>query len=145
MNLIDDIKFEITKLKEDKSTLRKFAITIASALCIIGALVFFLGSRAETAFWLWGFGSSILILGITVPNVLKPFHLLWMTLAFVLGWFVSRLILSIVFYLVMTPIGLVMKIIGKDLINQKLEKNNLSYWIKRDPVNRNPESYEKLF
>lgn len=145
MNFIADVTSELKNLKKDKKTLRKFGFTIAAALGVLGALVFFLGGHSERAYWLWGIGTVLLTLGVVTPVALKHIHTLWMGLAFFLGWFVSRLILSVLYYLVITPIGLIMRISGKDPLDQKIDEAASSYWIKRETQEINPEKYEKLF
>ena len=58
-------------------------------------------------------------LGLVVPVMLKPLYFVWMTFAAILGWVMTRVILSIVFYLIITPIGLVTRIIGEDFLALK--------------------------
>lgn len=86
-----------------------------------------------------------LLLGFAAPAVLRPVHKLWMGLAFVLGWFMSRLILSLVYYLVLTPIGLAMRVRGKDFLNKKIDREASTYWIKRPKPEMGKERYERLF
>jgi hypothetical protein len=68
-----------------------------------------------------------------------------MKFAFVLGWINTRILLGIFFYLILTPIGLIMRISGKDLIDQKIDKGAKSYWKKRERVPFDPAQYERLF
>jgi hypothetical protein len=69
----------------------------------------------------------------------------WMGVAVVLGYFMSRIILSLLFYLVVTPIGLAMKLMGKDVLNEKWDRKAESYWIKRDKKTFDKKRYEKLY
>ena len=71
-----------------------------------------------------------LILGLINSNILKPLNFLWMKLGIFLGKIVSPLIMAIIFFLVVTPIGLIMRFLGKDIINLKYNKNR-SYWIEK--------------
>ena len=73
-----------------------------------------------------------LILGLTKSKLLTPLNKLWFKLGIILGAIVAPLVMGIVFFLVLTPIGLVMRIIGKDLLNKKYDKKKRTYWIKRD-------------
>ena len=68
-----------------------------------------------------------LILGLINSNILKPLNFLWMKFGLLLGKIVSPLILGIIFFLVVTPIGLIMRLLGKDLLNLKYNTNK-SYW-----------------
>ena len=93
--------------------------------------------------WSLTFGDSIriwsliisiifLILGLMNSKLLTPLNKLWFKLGIILGAIVAPLVMGIVFFLVLTPIGLVMRIIGKDLLNKKYDKKKRTYWIKRD-------------
>ncbi len=144
MNPIKDISAELTKLRDDPATLRKFSFTIAAALLVLGVAIFYF-SALDNALWLWGMASVLTICGLARPALLKPFHKIWMTLGLTLGWFMSRLILTLLFYLVMTPIGLVLRASGKDILNQRIDKNAPTYWTRRTGKERTPETYKKLF
>ena len=83
----------------------------------------------------WSLVISIifLILGILNSKVLTPLNKLWFRFGILLGNFVSPIIMGIIFFIVVTPISLIMKILGKDILNLKKNKNQ-SYWIdKSDP------------
>ena len=82
---------------------------------------------------LWSLAVSIvfLILGIFDSKILYPLNKLWFKFGIFLGKIISPLIMGIIFFLVVTPIGLLMRILGKDLLNLKYN-NNKSYWIEKD-------------
>ena len=84
-------------------------------------------------------------LGFLVPIILKPIYLVWMIFAVILGWFMTRFILSLLFYLVITPIGLVLRIMGKDLLELRKEEVQDSYWNMRDSEKEQNQNYEKQF
>ena len=81
---------------------------------------------------LWSLTISIvfLILGIFDSKILNPLNKLWFKIGIFLGKIVSPLIMGIIFFLVVTPIGLLMKLFGKDVLNLKYN-NNKSYWIEK--------------
>ncbi len=82
---------------------------------------------------IWSFIVSLifLFLGILNSKILGPLNLAWIKFGEILGRFVAPIIMAIIFFLIITPIGLFMRIIGKDLLNIKFSKNS-SYWIKRE-------------
>ena len=82
---------------------------------------------------IWSFIISILflILGILNSKILSPIKRVWIRFGELLGKIISPIILAVVFFIVVTPIGLFMKILRKDLLNIKFTKDK-SYWIKRD-------------
>jgi len=104
--------------------------------------------------WLWkGHSGSTLFLslaalliipGLLFPKVLKPVNKAWMILALLMGWVMTRVILSIVFYAVMMPIALIMRLKGSDLLNMRYPDPKESFWIPKTDK-RAPESYEKQF
>ena len=73
-----------------------------------------------------------LVLGLIKPILLAPLNKLWFKFGLTLGAIVAPLVMGIVFFLVVTPTGFVMKIIGKDLLNIKYDKKKNTYWIKRN-------------
>ena len=72
-----------------------------------------------------------LILGLINSNLLKPLNIIWFKFGLLLGSIIAPIIMGIVFFVVVTPTSLIMKIIGKDLLNNKYDKNKKSYWIIR--------------
>ncbi len=72
-----------------------------------------------------------MILGLSNSKILSPLNKLWFKLGIFLGKIISPLIMGIIFFLVVTPIGLIMRIFGKDVLNLKYN-NNQSYWIEKN-------------
>ena len=72
-----------------------------------------------------------LILGLINSNILKPLNFIWMKFGMLLGRIISPVILGIIFFFVVTPTGLIMRLLGKDLLNFKYN-NHKSYWIEKD-------------
>tara|TARA_Y100000590_G_scaffold458388_1_gene612997 strand:- start:1044 stop:1433 length:390 start_codon:yes stop_codon:yes gene_type:complete len=71
-----------------------------------------------------------LLLGVMNSTVLSPLNKLWFKFGLLLGKFISPIVMGFVFFLVVTPIGLLMKLLGKDLLNLK-KKNVETYWIEK--------------
>jgi len=83
---------------------------------------------------LWSLVLSIIffILGILNSKLLTPLNKLWFKFGIFLGAIVSPIVIGIVFFLVVTPIGIFMRFLGKDLLKMSKVKNTSTYWIKRD-------------
>tara|TARA_Y100001970_G_scaffold282739_1_gene396200 strand:+ start:681 stop:1073 length:393 start_codon:yes stop_codon:yes gene_type:complete len=79
---------------------------------------------------IWSIIVSIifLILGLLNSKILTPFNKLWMRLGALLGIIVSPIVMGVVYFGIITPIGLIMKLFGKDVLNLKLDKNKKTYW-----------------
>ncbi len=139
MSIIEEIK----NIKSTKKDLRKFGITVGTALVVFAVVFYFL----DKSYYLY-FGASgllLIIAGILFPVILKPLNKIWMGFAIILGWFSSRIILIIVFYLVLTPISLIAKISGKKFLDLEYKTNENSYWIKREIIKPDRYSYEKQY
>jgi hypothetical protein len=85
----------------------------------------------EIRIWSLIISSIFLILGVLNSKILTPLNKLWFKLGIFLGKIVSPLVMGVIFFFVVTPIGLIMRILGKDLLNLKYNLNK-SYWIKKN-------------
>jgi hypothetical protein len=127
--------------------LRSFGLLVGGVFLAIAAIVFW---RAEWALvtavkLLGGIGSLLVLLGLLAPVVLKHIYRVWMAVAVILGFVMTRVLLTLVFFLAVTPIGLVMRAFGKDPLNRKLDKNARSYWIPKTYADRSPKRLEKYY
>ncbi|MBT5874491.1 MAG: hypothetical protein HOH43_13820 [Candidatus Latescibacteria bacterium] len=122
---------------------RKFGITFA----ILTALIAGYAIYRESDLWMWFTGGSafFLVTGLFIRPVLKPLFIGWMTFAHALAWFNTRLIMGVSFFVLFTPIGLVMRLFGKDFLNVRIEKESPSYWSRRTPETLELKRYEQLF
>ena len=134
---------EIFKSKPDKKELRKFAITIFAALGIIGAIIFW--QKGDTGFIFLAVGLLFLFLGLIRPKLLGPIYKVWMAFALLLGFIMNHLILAFMFYVIISPIGIIKRMIKKDPLQTRLDPNTKSYWIQRTNENFSKEKYEKMF
>lgn len=110
----------------DVKELRKFGLVVLIGFAIIGA-VFFFTAKTTSAYYLWGIGALFGFSGLTGTVIALPFYFIWMGFAFVVGNIMSRLIMLLVFFVVVTPLGVIMRLTGRDRL--KLKKSNAStYW-----------------
>ena len=137
------ISEEIKNIKSGKRELRQFGITIGLVLVLLGSWLLWRGK--EGGYLLLIIATLFLFFGLILPMLLKPLHKMWMTLAVLLGWLMTRIILTILFYLVVTPIGLLAKVSGKDFLNRKFNSNASSYWIPRKAITPEKRNYENQF
>ena len=134
---------EIKNIKSEKSDLRKFGITIGVILLIIAGFLFWKEKESYQIFLT--VGTILFVLGILVPAVLKPIYWIWMIFATILGWMMTRVILSLLFYIIITPIGLIPRFFGKQFLELKWDKSKESYWNYRTIKHLKMEDYEKQF
>jgi len=122
---------------------RKFGLTIGIFLIALSIVLFIKTGNLALVFF--GTGLSLLLVGLLVPKILRPLYIIWMSLATVLGALMSRFILGLIFYLIFTPIGLVMRILHKDLLDREIEPDSSSYWKIRPVKPYNPKDTEKQY
>tara|TARA_B110000438_G_scaffold303679_1_gene366449 strand:+ start:3408 stop:3818 length:411 start_codon:yes stop_codon:yes gene_type:complete len=133
---------KIKNIKSSNRDIRSFGITIGLILIIISALLFYYDKTSYQILAIVALG--FIGLGITIPISLKPTYLVWITFSIILEWIMTRVILSILFYLVLTPIGLVTRLLGKDFLALRTSDSN-SYWNDRDRSLELNQDYEKQF
>lgn len=108
------------------------------------------------ALWplLWGrplrsaaLGISLVFLAISFirPILLAPFNKLWLKFGALLHSITSPIILGVMFYLVITPVGLLMRLTGKDFLRLKFDPDTASYWIRREPPGPEKNSLHRQF
>ncbi|MCX5895526.1 MAG: SxtJ family membrane protein [Proteobacteria bacterium] len=134
---------EIKHIKSDKKELRKFGITMGIVLGLLGGVLLWRGKPASL--YLFTIAAVFLFFGFALPRLLKPVHKFWMTLSILMGWVMTRVILIVLFYLIMTPIGLIARLCGKDFLGLEVNKKATSYWIPRNAIEREKSSYENQF
>ena len=135
---------EIKSIKSSKKELRKFGITVGIVLGLLGGFLWWRGR--DWYYILLVLSFFFIFFGTILPIILKPIQKVWMSLALILGWIMTRVILSLMFYLVFFPIGLLARIFGKDFLDRKRDVDIKSYWILRKSEPQRPkEAYEKQF
>ena len=134
---------ELKNIDGSKKELKKFALTIGIVLLIISAAMFYYSSELRFHFGIAGL--IVIILGFIVPKLLLPFQKIWMGLAFVLGFIMSRLILTLLFYLVITPIGIIARLAKKDFLDLSFNKSSNSYWNYREHKKYDKVDSERQF
>ena len=137
------LKEEFKHIKESKKDLQKFGLTVGGVLVIIAVFLFWFEKPAAIYFAI--IGALLILIGLIYAPILKPLNRLWMGLAIVLGFIMSRVILSIFFYLILTPISLLAKIFRKKFMDLKYDKSAKTYWEKRSIIHNKPIDYERQF
>lgn len=140
MSWIRDVAHELKELDISKKSLRKFGIIIGIILITIA--IIFLWNSVSWKVMLLTLGGILLLNGIFLPNNLKDIYKIWMGFAFALGWIVSRIILTILFVFILTPLGLLAKLFGKEFLDINFSKKNKSYWIQKK---EEAADYEKMY
>jgi len=125
------------------SSNRSFGLVFASVFFLIG--LFPLIRTGGVHLWSLGLGAGFLAVALLWPDLLAPLNRLWMKLGLLLNKLVSPLILGVMFFLVIVPMGLLMRLIGMDLLRLKLQPEAESYWISRTPPGPDPQTMSQQF
>ena len=133
---------EIKNIKSEKSDLRNFGIIVGIILLIISGFLFWKEKESFQIFL--AIGITLFLTAIAIPSVLKSVYWIWMIFAIILGWFMTRVILSLLFYVVFTSIGLTLRFFGKQFLELRWDKSKESYWNFRTNEQQK-ENYEKQF
>ena len=132
----------ISRIKITKEEIRKFGIVIGIILLIIGVIL--LWKRNIYYPILMIIGIFLFVGGLSIPIILKPIYIIWMIFATIMGWLMTRFILSLLFYGLITPISLIARLMGKNFIYLRWDKINNSYWNYRSNKVQNVD-YEKQY
>lgn len=137
--LLDEIK----SIKATTREARKFGLTIGIFLLVIAAWLFW---RQRPSFPYFAYaGAGLALAGLILPVLLKPVYKVWMSFAVVMGFIMTRVILTIIYFGLFTPIALAAKLLGKDLLDERWDKNAGTYWVKRPATTYDPKLSENMF
>ncbi|MCW5555047.1 MAG: hypothetical protein KIS67_23145 [Verrucomicrobiae bacterium] len=139
MNILEDIR----QLRTDAGVLRKFGLVVGGVLTGLG-LLFLWRHKLYYPYFLWP-GVVLVFFGAVWPRALKWVYLVWMSAAFVLGFAMAHVILTLLFFVIITPVGLVARLAGKDFLRLKLNRVAKSYWLPREQRVKPPADYEKQY
>jgi hypothetical protein len=146
MNIIQDIRDEIRSTWKEPSgrDLNLLAVMFLVIPGVIGCyLAFWKGSWDG---YVWIVVGLALAFSRLIPPLFRFIYRLWLGFSVVLGYFISRIILTIVFFIVLTPTGFIMRVLGKDPMDRKLDPGAPSYWKPREKSDDDSiERYEKQF
>ena len=124
-----------------RKELRQFGLLVGAVFTVIGfwPLVF----RGEPfRLWAISLGTILIVLGAILPQVLAPIHKGWMWVGHILGWINTRILLGIVFYGLVTPTGLIFRLLGKNSMRQTFAESSTTYRVVRSPRPRSHMKYQ---
>ena len=128
--------------KMTKNELRSFGlITGAIVLVLFGAVPWLISGKLHKLPFI--IAAVLWVPALIFPMLLEPVYHGWMKFGHVMGWINTRIILSIMFYIIIAPIGLIMKIMGKDPMRRKLDRSLKSYRIQSDKKDKS--HVERIF
>jgi hypothetical protein len=123
--------------------LRKFGLAMIVGFALIGTVFLLVLGRPNAAIACYIFGAIAGILGLTGSKIALPVYWAWMAVAYVMGNIISRVLLTLFFYLLITPTGLLRRFFGHDPL-QLHRRATASYWHDLPPI-KNKKRYERQF
>jgi hypothetical protein len=125
--------------------LRQFAgILLPAFAAVVGSIVVYRSGSWTAAGVILGAGVVLGAIGLAVPAFAKLVFVTWMAAAYPIGWTVSHLVLGATYYLVFTPIGLIMRLLGRDGLARRGQGSGKTYWVPHEP-RRDAASYFRQF
>jgi len=133
MSWTEDVRSGLARLDTSPPALRKAAFTVGGVLLALAGWLLFRHRAETTRAVLAGVGAVLVLAGALAPARLRTAYLGWMTLALALGWIMSRVVLTLVFAVVLTPLGLLTRLTGKRFLALDRDPGASSYWVRRRP------------
>ena len=125
-------------------SIKNFGLTFAFVFVVIAAwpLVF---RNEHPRYWALVIGGAFVAAAFLAPGILKPLNNLWFKFGMLLHRIVNPIVLGVMFLVFITPIAIVLRLLGKKLIPLAFERDRASYWIERTPPGPAPDSLRKQF
>jgi hypothetical protein len=124
------------------SSNRAFGLVFVGFFTVVGALRLVTG---RPAVWFFVGAAILLLVALAWPRLLAPFNWLWARIGALLHRCVSPVVLGLVFFTTITPIGLLLRLLGKDVLRLRLDPNAQTYWIERRPPGPAPDTMRHQF
>lgn len=118
--------------KVSASSNRKFGLTIGIILMVVSIMPTVL-HRHPLRLWLLALGVMVFVAGWLAPALLGPLNRVWFKFGLLLGRVTNPIVMGVLFFAVLTPIGWLLRITGHDLLRLRADAKAESYWINRDP------------
>ena len=122
---------------------RSLGIVFAVVFLVIGLLPLLHGGSMRL--WSIVVAAAFGVVAFTLPRILTPLNKVWTRLSLLLHRIVSPVVLGVLFFLVITPLGLLMRLLGKDPLRLRRDANASTYWIERTPPGPKPETLSDQF
>lgn len=125
------------------SSNRSFGLVFAAVFAIIGLWPWLFGGQVRV--WSVFVGAAFLMVGWLRPTALAQLNRVWTRFGLLLHRIVSPVVLGVMFFVVVTPMGLVMRALGKDPLRLRFDSDARSYWIDREPPGPAPDTLNNQF
>ena len=122
---------------------RSFGIVFFVVFLLIG--LYPLINQAGVRIWSLSIAGVFLLIALVMPKLLSPLNRIWLKFGLLLAKIVNPIVMFLIYVTTIVPIGLLLRLFGKDLLLQKVDSQAKSYWIERTPAGPTPESLNEQF
>lgn len=122
---------------------RSFGLTMAALFAFIALGPLIRAPHQSVRWWALGVSAFLLVPALARPALLRPLNSLWGRTGLLLYRIVNPVTLGLLFYLAVTPVGLLMRIVGNDPLKLRRDASAVTYWIMRNPSGQSPQSMEQ--
>ena len=123
---------------------RQFAIYWLPAFLLVAGFVAWFKALLLASYLLWGAAIVVSLVGTMFPSLRRPIFVSWMCAMFPIGWVISHLLMAVIFYLLITPLGWMLRLFGHDPLKRKFDRNATTYWVPHARA-RDKASYFRQF
>lgn len=143
MSFIKDIQREIREINTTDRMIRKFGIALLILTLIVGWFFW----HKDQSFWFYipAAGLFIAVLSLVFCPAVRCLYYPLAVIGVVLGFFISKMILGLMFYTFFSFVGVFTRLFGIDLLKKKIRKSKNSYWDTHQKISEDPKQYENLF
>lgn len=142
MNWIDELRYDVDQIKLNGKEFKKFGLLIGGIFCVVSFFAIWKDWWSEIiSYVITAAGIFLICAGLIIPNILRGIYKYWMMIAIVIGSVVAKIILIVVFYCIVSPVGILSRSFRKKFFVSFRSKDLQSYWIKKEKVT----NYEQMW
>jgi predicted membrane metal-binding protein len=123
---------------------RSFGLLFTVVFALVGGYGLHRGWNTAAVAALFSASALMVLLAMFAPKLLSPLNVAWHKLGLLLGMIVSPIVLGLIFFVLLTPVGLIGRLFGRDELRMK-RRNVSSYWVDREPPGPAPDSFKNQF
>lgn len=101
---------------------------------VVGGIARWKYGSPQVGWWIWGIGAALSLISLAIPQILRWIFVGMSVVTFPIGWVVSHLLLGLIFYGIVTPIGLLLRLFGRDPLQRKFDPQAKTYWVPHEPT-----------
>jgi hypothetical protein len=125
--------------------LKWFGALMLAFFGIVGGVLSWRGTSANVVYGVWGGGAALVAVYYAVPALQRKIFFGWLYAAYPIGFVVSHVVMAFVYFIVVTPIALVMRVMGRDALGRRLDREAKTYWVENRTAQNDPASYFRQF